>query len=280
VTPGSKARGLLGTLRWVAPLLWVAFPVSPLASQSLVRERAEYTSWLATGPFSPYAALALQPIGPGVALGPASADIPLPGFPAAQVIEERGLVFLQQHGGRRALPRNRPVTIGDYRLLAAGVPGRSQLVVYGTPRGVSPPSYYAAAAGLSFTLPLEQTDRRGAFRTLGPDGLETEASEAGFLTLPLPGGGVRLRVYRMSGGGEDEAELQVFFRDSTNGRGSYPAGRFVTLDPAGGGRYRLDFNRARNPFCAYNTVFPCPPPWPGNSIPATIAAGERYDETP
>jgi uncharacterized protein (DUF1684 family) len=84
----------------------------------------------------------------------------------------------------------------------------------------------------------------------------------------------------MSGGGEDEAEMQVFFRDSTNGRGSYPAGRFVTLDPAGSGRYRLDLNRARNPFCAYNTVFPCPPPWPGNSIPAAIAAGERYDEKP
>jgi uncharacterized protein (DUF1684 family) len=80
----------------------------------------------------------------------------------------------------------------------------------------------------------------------------------------------------MGGANDDEAELQVFFRDSTNGNGSYPAGRFLTLDPAGAGRYRVDLNRARNPFCAYNTVFPCPPPWPGNTLPVSINAGEKY----
>ncbi len=44
------------------------------------------------------------------------------------------------------------------------------------------------------------------------------------------------------------------------------------------GRYRLDFNRSRNPFCAYSTAYPCPVPWPGNRIPARIEAGERYAE--
>jgi len=38
----------------------------------------------------------------------------------------------------------------------------------------------------------------------------------------------------------------------------------------------LDFNRARNPSCAYNTVFPCPAPWPGNALRRPIRAGERY----
>ena len=70
--------------------------------------------------------------------------------------------------------------------------------------------------------------------------------------------------------------LIVFFRDATNGKGTYPAGRFVPLLPEGNGRYRLDFNRARNPFCAYSSVYPCPAPWPGNLIPAPIEAGERY----
>ena len=42
------------------------------------------------------------------------------------------------------------------------------------------------------------------------------------------------------------------------------------------GQYRLDFNRARNPFCAYSSAYPCPAPWRGNVIPARIAAGERY----
>ncbi len=276
-----RLRPRLGGAIVVAAFLLTSHS-SLLTSQTpnLAQERADYAAWLATAPFSPYAAIALQPIGPGLALGPDSADIPLAGFPQARVVEERGAVLLVQNNERRALPRNRPVTVGTYRLLAAGVPGRSQLVVYGTPRRVGPPGYYPAVSGLSFTLPLEPPERRGTFRTLGTDGLETEASEAGFVTLPLPGGRARLRVYRMGSDEDDEAELQVFFRDSTSGHGSYPAGRFVTLDPAGGGQYRIDFNRARNPFCAYNTVYPCPPPWPGNSIPARIAAGERYDERP
>lgn len=273
----------LGTASWrviaLAAVLLTSHS-SLLTAQDLTRERADYSAWLATAPFSPYAAIALQPVGPGLTLGPADADIPLTGVPAAKVIEQRGVLYLEQQDARRALPRNRPVALGNYRILVAGTAGRSQLVVYGAPHHVRPPGYYPPVAGLSFTLPLEPPERRGAFRTLGPDGLETEASEAGFVTLPMPGGGARLRVYRMGGAEEDEAELQVFFRDSTNGHGSYPAGRFVTLDPVGSGRYRIDLNRSRNPFCAYNTVFPCPPPWPGNTISAAIAAGERYDEKP
>ena len=61
--------------------------------------------------------------------------------------------------------------------------------------------------------------------------------------------------------------------------GTYPAGRFVALTPAGGGRYRLDFNRARNPFCAYSSAYACPAPWRGNALPARIAAGEQYHPT-
>ena len=61
----------------------------------------------------------------------------------------------------------------------------------------------------------------------------------------------------------------------TNGAGTYPAGRFVSLVPAGGGRYRLDFNRARNPFCAYSSAYACPAPWHGNTLPA---AGHRREK--
>jgi hypothetical protein len=254
--------------------------VSRLTSQDLTKERADYGAWLATAPLSPYAAIALQPIGTGLVLGPATGDIPLSGFPTARVLEERGAVFLEQGGGRRALPRNRPVPAGSYRLLASGTQGRTQLLVYGTPREVKPPAFYPASPMLSFELALERPERRGSFRTLGSDGIETQASEAGFVSIPVGGRTTRLRVYRMGGPDDDEAELQVFFRDSTNGQGSYPAGRFVTLDPLGSGRYRVDFNRARNPFCAYNTVFPCPPPWPGNTLPIAVAAGEQYSSKP
>ena len=67
-----------------------------------------------------------------------------------------------------------------------------------------------------------------------------------------------------------------FSETRTNGQGTYPAGRFVPLVPERDGRYRLDFNRARNPFCAYSSAYPCPAPWRGNTITAPVEAGERY----
>lgn len=107
------------------------------------------------------------------------------------------------------------------------------------------------------------------------DGIEVEADLAGTVRVPLGPAGTRLQVLRMPVPGTDESELQVYFRDGTSGKGSYPAGRFVELEPTGGS-YRLDFNRARNPFCAYSSVYPCPVPWAGNTVPVSVEAGERY----
>jgi len=109
---------------------------------------------------------------------------------------------------------------------------------------------------------------------LAANGTETEATEAGSIVLNL-GAPARLRVLRIASGGE-ESELEIFFRDQSNGQGTYPAGRFVSLIPLPNGHYRLDFNRARNPFCAYSAVYPCPAPWRGNVIAVSIRAGERY----
>jgi hypothetical protein len=254
-----------------------------LAAQTppaLEQERRDFAAWLAAAPLSPYGVVAQQPVGAGLLLGPDTADIPLAGAPAAWVREQSGAVWLEQGNARRPVPHAGLMAWHGYRLLAGGPRGRAILAVYGPIRHGRSPEYFPYAAGLTFTASLEPPQRRGRFRTLALDGTETEAEEAGFLQLTIAGHPVRLRAYRMGAIEDDEAELQVFFGDETNGKGSYPAGRFVTLEPAGPRRYRLDFNRARNPFCAYSTVFPCPAPWPGNRIPAPIEAGERYHAGP
>jgi uncharacterized protein (DUF1684 family) len=112
-------------------------------------------------------------------------------------------------------------------------------------------------------------------RILAADGIETDAAEVGTFVVPL-GGRTPMRVLRIPVGSGDESELEIFFRDETNGEGTYPAGRFVSLLPLPKGEFRLDFNRSRNPFCAYSSVYPCPAPWRGNTIAAPVRAGERY----
>jgi hypothetical protein len=248
------------------------------AGPDLVRDRAEFATWLASAPLSPYAAIAVQPVGPGIDLGPEPADVPLAGIGRVRIVEERGGLVLVSSSARRVLPRGRPVAVGDYQLVAAGEAGRRVVVIFGSVRQPQAPSYYPIDRNARVTVKLSVPSRTGAFRTLGLDGVETQAEEMGLASVPAGGTVTPLRVYRMGAPEDDEAELMIFFRDGTNGKGTYPAGRFVVLDPAGGGQYTIDFNRARNPFCAYNTVFPCPAPWPGNSLPVAMEVGEKYGQ--
>lgn len=278
MTPGWVRAGYRSATALL--LLTVAGGLAILAAQlppDLARDRAAYDRWLLSARLSPYAALAVQPIGTGLSIGPEPADIPIPGIPRTTVTETRGAAQLVQGSVRRTLPGNRPVDLADgYQLVIAGPPGRRVAAAYGPLRDPKPPEYFDHQPGLAYGVSLLPPERTGRFRILGPDGIETEAAEAGRVTLPLAGDTVTLRVYLVGASDDDEAELLIFFRDGSSGHGSYPAGRFVQLLPLSGGRYRLDFNRARNPFCAYNAVFPCPAPWPGNQLAATIDAGERY----
>ena len=147
---------------------------------------------------------------------------------------------------------------------------------FGTVRGATPPQFFAYAPSVRFAVRLEPPERRGRFRVLGLDGAETEANEAGMVSVTMAGATTRLRVYRLGAADDDEAPLFIYFRDATNARETYPAGRFVELLPSADGGYELDFNRARNPYCAYSSVFPCPAPWPGNRLAAAVTAGEQY----
>jgi hypothetical protein len=246
------------------------------APEDLEVERQQFTQWLETAPLSPYAILVLQPVGTGISIGYEPSDIPLPIQTRGIAREVGGVVSLEQGDRRLTLPRGRAVALEGFRLVATGPPSRAVIAAYGAVRRFKPPSFYPYVRDLALTVTLRPPERRGTFRTLAPDGSESEATELGLADVALGAARAQLRVYRIGASSDEEAELLIFFRDSTNGHGSYPAGRFVPLFPAGQGRYLLDFNRARNPFCAYSSAFPCPAPWPGNSIPAAVPAGERY----
>lgn len=252
----------------LAPALQAQVPAD------LVRERAQFAEWLATAPNSPMVARGLAAIGPGIRLGPAEAEIPLAGVDA-RIMESGGTVTLEGSLGRRVLPRNRLTTVAELSLFVSGPAGKSIVTVYGGERKPQTPAYYPYNPGKVFIGPLHPVEPR-RFATLALDGLEVEATEVGSVVIPDGSSSTRLRVYRIPDASGEESELMIYFRDATSGKGSYPAGRFVTLQPVEGGKYRLDLNRAQNPFCAYRSVYPCPAPWPGNTLTMAVEAGETY----
>ncbi len=245
------------------------------SSDALARERADYLAWLRTAPNSPSAAVAQQPIGTGLRLGPRDADLPLEGVPLHRLTATGGRIVLDGPDGNRQVAPGRLLRLGGYTLTVGGPHQAPVVTIFGPERGPRPVEYYPLDESVVFSGPLIPPERRGTVRLLAPDGIEVEAVEAGSAMVPIGGQPTRLRVRRIPTGRE-ESELEIYFRDPTNGAGTYPAGRFVSLIPVGGGRYRLDFNRARNPFCAYSSAYACPAPWQGNALPAAVRAGEKY----
>jgi hypothetical protein len=239
-------------------------------------ERTAFREWLVSANNSPLAAVAQQQVGAGVTLGPAEADIPLAGLGPHALRERDGIVTLAGPDGRaRPLPRGRVVSLPPYSLTLSGEGVRTTVTVFHTPKG-KPPEWYAYDPALVFEGPLAAAPAAETSRVLALDGIEVEASLVGFAQVPLGKPAARLRVLRMPVPGTEEFELQVYFRDETSGKGTYPAGRFVEVTPIGNGRYRVDLNRARNPFCAYSSVYACPLPWPGNTVHTAVTAGEKY----
>jgi uncharacterized protein len=253
-------------------------PLGRLAAQvprDIAIERAGFAAWLKDGTNSPLAAIARQQVGDGIRLGPEGSDIPLAGVEEHRLYFDGAVATLESPRGKQTLPHRRPVHLGTYTLYLSGLGSKAVVTVFGERSGKQPPGYFNYDPRLVFTGPMERSKMRAMVRVLAADGTETDATEAGAFVVPL-GGPTSLRVLRMPVGESEESELEIFFRDETNGKGTYPAGRFVSLVPLPDGQFRLDLNRARNPFCAYSSVYPCPLPWRGNVLAAPVRAGERY----
>ena len=72
----------------------------------------------------------------------------------------------------------------------------------------------------------------------------------------------------------------VPFGDATNGRTTYAGGRYVAAAIHDDGTATVDFNRAVNPYCAYDEEYSCPLPPLGNTIDVPVEAGERMPHEP
>jgi len=72
-----------------------------------------------------------------------------------------------------------------------------------------------------------------------------------------------------------EKHLFLPFNDDTNGKETYGGGRFLDIQENGEDTIIIDFNKAYNPYCAYNHKYSCPIPPESNYMKIKILAGEK-----
>jgi uncharacterized protein len=99
----------------------------------------------------------------------------------------------------------------------------------------------------------------------------------GVLTFLLKGQKLSLEALAEPGSPGDR--LFVAFSDQTSGTETYHAGRYLEMDRSATGVYVVDFNRAFQPFCYYNSEYDCPYPPARNRLPVPVRAGEKLART-
>lgn len=153
-------------------------------------------------------------------------------------------------------------------------------------RASFPARYWPYDSALRFEVDVDSAAPDGSsVRTATPRlpmsaGATLDFTRVGRVSVPFPRGTRNLDLFWMAGyaGG-----LFLPFRDATNGRETYGAGRYL-LDTAKGadlggdpsdGRLVLDFNFAFQPSCAFDSRWACPLAPPENHLDLRVEAGER-----
>jgi uncharacterized protein (DUF1684 family) len=137
-----------------------------------------------------------------------------------------------------------------------------------------PLKYFPIDAQYSVPAVLRLATERPEFEMPTSTGKLRKMQQVGTLEFTLKARPLKLGAF-VEAGTERIRQLFVPFSDLTTGTETYAAGRYLDLNPTATGIYVIDFNRAYNPYCAYNESYDCPYPPPSNRLPVPIRAGER-----
>jgi uncharacterized protein len=145
-----------------------------------------------------------------------------------------------------------------------------------------PLAYYAIDEGYAVPASLEPSADRTRIEVPTSIGKIRALEVVGTLKFSLKGQPLKLTAFMEI---EEPRSNRLFvpFADLTSGTETYPAGRYMELDPTPTGIYLVDFNIAYHPYCYYSPEYDCPFPPKENRLNVAIRAGERMqkaDSTP
>ncbi len=101
----------------------------------------------------------------------------------------------------------------------------------------------------------------------------------GVASFKLSGKKLKINIYKnveLAKQAKYKDYLFLLFTDKTSGKTSYAGGRYIDLRiPKKGDKLHIDFNKAYNPYCAYNHNYSCPIPPADDYLDIEILAGVK-----
>jgi len=121
---------------------------------------------------------------------------------------------------------------------------------------------------------LEVLNEDSVINMLTTTGEKQKYVRYAYAHFSLSGQKLRLTVYK-SMERLTKGILFLPFKDQTNGKETYEAGRYIEVKSNNGNTMTIDFNKAYNPYCAYNEIYSCPITPKENELVVSILAGEK-----
>lgn len=121
-----------------------------------------------------------------------------------------------------------------------------------------------------------RTPKEKTFKMKTTTTREPEYIKYGYIVFKIDGVAYKLNVYQSVDLLKKEQYkdyLFLPFKDLSNDKTTYAGGRFLDLRIPKGKKMIVDFNKAYNPYCAYNHKYSCPVPPPENFLNIDVQAG-------
>jgi hypothetical protein len=137
-------------------------------------------------------------------------------------------------------------------------------------------NYFPPSADYCFPASFKTTDASETFEMPTYNEKSMPFREYGIFKFRVDEVDYSLTAYQRMDLPDDERQwVLVPFKDGTNGHGTYGGGRYLEIKLPIDALTELDFNRASNPWCAYDAKYTCPVPPVGNWLNLSISAGEK-----
>jgi uncharacterized protein (DUF1684 family) len=137
-------------------------------------------------------------------------------------------------------------------------------------------NYYPIDLKWRFQGPITQYDTIINDTIIGTKGDLRPARKYGYFEFELDNKIHHLEIYKII---RPDTAYQNYlflgFTDETTGKSTYGTGRYIDLTIRSDNNYVVDFNKAYNPYCAYNPKYTCAIPPDENALPLAVTAGEK-----
>ncbi|MBP0612355.1 DUF1684 domain-containing protein [Chryseobacterium sp. cx-311] len=142
--------------------------------------------------------------------------------------------------------------------------------------------FFAVDFNYRIAAKFKRTENALPFEISTSSGHTKPYVEFGEATFAVDGKNFMLKIYQsvhLVEKPEYKNHLFLPFHDATNGKETCGGGRYLDLEIPSGDTVVLDFNKAYQPYCAYNAYdYSCPIVPTENTLPVAVKAGVRYED--